>query len=702
MSQLPHLELVTLGAPTARLDGAAPPPDVLWRKHLALLIYLALSPGMARTRLHLQGLLWPEKDDARSRHSLNEALRRLRVSLGAGRLLTNGDSVALEPAGLVVDLLAVPEATGPGPRGVFLEGFTVDDAPAFEEWAEATRTRHRTRGIRELVMEGQTRLAEGSPGEAREIARRILSLDPYSEPGARLAMRAAALAGDAAGALVEFHRFSVGLKPLGEEPSLELAALAQRIRDGRWREASGRTVTGEPPLAGREDLLREVAQWIAPSTNAGATVLLSGEPGTGMTRVQSEIVVRMALEGAVVSVVTPIETDQGTAWSTLRAVVRGGLLTAPGLVATDRRHLAVLASLVPEVMPGGTPGEVRDLAEVALALAAALRAISEEAPVLIGIDHAHLADGATLRTLQAAMQSLAKSRVFLLMTAARGDPDTPRELFEFQAEVGRALPGLVVELKPLDHAAMLQLVHALASWCVDAIQQDRLARRLLFESAGRPLLATTLLRGLADALPLRERAVAWPPPEGTFDSPLPVEVPQLIQSAVLAQAARLDKDSRQLLAAASLCGRVLDLELVAELSGAGSELAARLARLEQHHFLVLEGDRYVFISPLIPAVIERGTLTPGQVRELRQRAVDLLKGRSDLAARVLRAELQLRLSPSAESYVALLNAAGAALDAGDRRSARRSLALAETVVPEPPPSAGAPLQALRERLARPA
>jgi len=61
MSSPPPLRLITFGAPTARLSGEVPPPDVLWRKHLALLIYLALSPGMTRSREHLLGLLWPDR-----------------------------------------------------------------------------------------------------------------------------------------------------------------------------------------------------------------------------------------------------------------------------------------------------------------------------------------------------------------------------------------------------------------------------------------------------------------------------------------------------------------------------------------------------------------------------------------------------------------------------------------------------------------
>ncbi len=60
-----RLELQCFGAPTARLDGHPAPAQVLWNKHLALLIYLALSPNRTRTRSHLLGLLWPEKDEER-------------------------------------------------------------------------------------------------------------------------------------------------------------------------------------------------------------------------------------------------------------------------------------------------------------------------------------------------------------------------------------------------------------------------------------------------------------------------------------------------------------------------------------------------------------------------------------------------------------------------------------------------------------
>src|SRR2546429_8634883 len=82
MADSPHLSVRVLGPARLTVDGAAAPPELLWRKHLALLVYLARSPRKSRTREHLLGLLWSDRTEALARHSLSEALRVLRRGLG--------------------------------------------------------------------------------------------------------------------------------------------------------------------------------------------------------------------------------------------------------------------------------------------------------------------------------------------------------------------------------------------------------------------------------------------------------------------------------------------------------------------------------------------------------------------------------------------------------------------------------------------
>src|SRR4029453_16233679 len=91
-------------------------------------------------------VLWPDKDESRARHSLNESVHRLRSCLGQARLEAQGDSIPLSGQGLEVDALRL---AGLAPnkladafkllRGDFLEGFTVEDAPEFEDWASTER-----------------------------------------------------------------------------------------------------------------------------------------------------------------------------------------------------------------------------------------------------------------------------------------------------------------------------------------------------------------------------------------------------------------------------------------------------------------------------------------------------------------------------------------------------------------------------------
>ena len=80
------IELRTLGPVEILVDGEEPARELLWRKNLALLLYLARSPGQRRSREHLVGLLWGDKPDSTARHSLNEALRVLRRTGDEGLL----------------------------------------------------------------------------------------------------------------------------------------------------------------------------------------------------------------------------------------------------------------------------------------------------------------------------------------------------------------------------------------------------------------------------------------------------------------------------------------------------------------------------------------------------------------------------------------------------------------------------------------
>jgi DNA-binding SARP family transcriptional activator len=684
---MPPLTLRCLGPPAVQVDGRDPPPDVVWRKHLALLAYLALSPDHTRTRAHLMGLLWGERLDEKARRSLNEAVRLLRATLGDDRLITDGDALRLNPRQLDVDVLEFERLGGEGQlraldlvRGEFLEGFHVEDAPAFEDWIGTERARIRDLATQLLVARAAEQLAVNRHVEARALARRALTLNPYSEPALSLAMRSAALESDAAGALATYHEFTARLeRELGERPSRALDALADRIRTGKWQRPRGRHAgpPPEPPLVGRRESHAQLFDRLEHLSGAGPCCLvITGEPGSGRTRLLDACAERLALAGATVATARILESDHDAPWSTLRALMRGGLLEAAGLTATDHVGMRVLAGLVPELAGRVDPLETRDLAQVADALASLFRAVTEQQPVVFLIDDAQWADGATLVALRAVWSREREAPLALVLTLEMG-ADLAPELRALVGSVAREIPGAEIRLDPLTGDEVVALSEAMAPWCTGKEDRERLARRVAQESGGNPFLAVTLLRDLGEAAPARNDPLQWPRPGATYDSTLPIEISAAMRSGITTRVARLDEDSQAVLRAAGVAGAALDQPLLTEVLGMPDDrVDAALDRLERERFVVFDGARYAFNGRLLPSVIERECVQPGGRRRLRERYIAALKPRDDIDSQLLRAEL-LVAERHPDAFEAARRVTERALGVGARRTASAALRLAE-------------------------
>jgi type II secretory pathway predicted ATPase ExeA len=368
-----------------------------------------------------------------------------------------------------------------------------------------------------------------------------------------------ALRGDAAGALAWYHDYAGRLETeLGERPSRDLEALVQRIRSRAWHRVPTPPAETAPPLVGREAAQRSAMRVIgAALAGASRTLVVIGDPGLGKTRLLSETLARASLDGAVTVFATPLASDHDAPWSTLRALGRAGLATAPGSAATDPDAVAVLAGVLPEI--GSRPPRLpADHGEVASALARLLAAVVEERPLVVAVDDAHYADGATLAAFGAALAEVRTGPLALVLTCLPDAERGPPALTRLRSEVGRRLNGESIRLEPLAPADVRRLVEALAPWCADEDTRERLTRRTMFETAGNPFLAVTLLQALARASTMRGDVLAWPRRGSTIDSPLPISVPDLVRMAVVA---RLGARPRRPVAAraASIGGLGLDL-----------------------------------------------------------------------------------------------------------------------------------------------
>ena len=622
----------TLGPVEVSLDGGFPPAELLWRKHLALLLYLARSPR-GRSREHLLGLLWADKPEAAARHSLNEAVRVIRKTMGDEAVDTSGGRVRLLPQALQLDLERLEAHAGRSEWhaaaelvvGEFLEGFTVAGASEFEEWLGAERALWRRRGVEVLVRSAELLLRDGKGPDAARMARRAGALDPRSEIAIRTLMRALALCGERTAALECYDEFVRRLRSeLDIAPEPDTATLAELIRRER---AARPTPAGEqatrsdarPALAGRERELGSLLD-VAGACRSGrraAAIVLEGDPGMGKTRLLEELLARLRLEGWAVAAVRAVEADRTQAWSGIRTIGRGGLLDARGLGGAPASALAAFVSELPEWLERFPGAAGQPPLPPGRALAELLRAALEEQPVALAVDDADCLDRESFLALIAALRDLAPAP--LLVVVAVATRVQLEMLDELRAGLGRDLDGVAVTLGPLDVAALQALARRTLPSFTE-IEIDRVVRRVGSDSAGIPLLAVELLRAVALGMDLGVTSGAWPQPFQTLDQTLPGDLPDAVVAAIRVGFRRLSPGARQVLATASILAPRVTPELLAQAADlALPEVSAALDELEWHRWMVSEPRGYDFVARVVRQIIARDMLTPGQRRRILER-----------------------------------------------------------------------------------
>jgi DNA-binding SARP family transcriptional activator len=320
-----------LGPFQVTLDGK-PVTGLRSDKVRALLAYLAVEAERPHRREKLAGLLWPDWPERSARASLRRALANLRQVIGdreamppflhISRQTIQFDSASdawidvtafihlLEARGPLQQTIRQLEEAVELYRGSFLEGFSIGDSPAFEEWALINRER-----LHRLVMEALHNLAGcheelGEYERALQHAWRQVDLDPWREKAHRQLMRLLALSGQRGAALAQYETCRRLLsEELGVEPAEETTRLYEQIRDGELQALVPSPVlypdlAAEPPtfLTEEEPVEVERAVFVARErelaqlggfldlalADQGRVVFITGEAGSGKTALVQE------------------------------------------------------------------------------------------------------------------------------------------------------------------------------------------------------------------------------------------------------------------------------------------------------------------------------------------------------------------------------------------------------------------------------
>jgi predicted ATPase/DNA-binding SARP family transcriptional activator len=309
-----HLALHLLGPPRLELDHAPIPVDR--RKALALLAYLAVNREHYE-REYLSALLWPDYEQEKAFANLRHILWETQQAIGDGWFFADRETIGLSKdvdiwldvthfeslitksqvqndISLRISLLTDSVKLY---RNHFLTGFSLKDAPHFNEWAFAKSEDLRRQFANTLTMLSNDHCSLDQAETAIPYAQRLITLDPLNETSHRQLMQVYIQAGQHTAALKQYQTCEKLLrKELGVDPQPETRALYKQIRKGEFKtiQPVKQKELGAPghnlpfqisKFIGREKELDEIADLIADHR----LVTLIGTGGIGKTRLSLKV-----------------------------------------------------------------------------------------------------------------------------------------------------------------------------------------------------------------------------------------------------------------------------------------------------------------------------------------------------------------------------------------------------------------------------
>jgi DNA-binding SARP family transcriptional activator len=448
----------------------------------ALLAYLAVEVDRPHQRRKLAALLWPEFRESTALSNLRYALSNLRqvigdrtatpayleidpqeirfISLSSSMIdvhifercciLSQQNPLDFQNTHKAADLF----------KGNFLDGFSIPDSSAFEEWLILKREHFDRLAVQVFHRLASDYELSGEHQQAISICERQLEIDPWREETHRQLMRCLYLSGQRNAALAQYETFRKDLADeLSVEPEKETRELYRQIYEEKIsaapilpsflrhsapsHEARSRFVSRQVPLNRLQQALKQAM------SGQGKLMLVTGGPGQGKTALVQEFM-RLALQEYPIL---------AAAWGNSRAYFGSGDPYLP-----FREILEILTGQVEHLWEAGSITQEHALRMWRLAAYSA-RALVQEGPALIGT----FIDGQTLlkqASLVSKNDAAWLSNLQSLVERQSSKPPTPQaDLFQ---QYGRVLAALshrvplllfVDDLQWADQSSLALLFH---------------------------------------------------------------------------------------------------------------------------------------------------------------------------------------------------------------------------------------------------
>lgn len=305
------LVIHVLNVPEILLDGR--PALLPYRKAEALLYYLTVEKRTSREEA--ADLLWGDNDPETAKKNLRHALYVIKKALGDAVLTGAHGVLSLNEARCAptdADALSAG-ASAPHGGGTLLKGFSVKNAPSFDEWLERRRENLRSVYLSRLYQHIEALPDADLPALELSCADYLLE-DAYDERVAVRLMRAYAGARLYSKGIGVYQKLRETLNSeLGVDPAAETTQLYRDILD-RWNEnnaADGDLAVDDALVYGRGVELSQLDACLRETDAKGSRgVLIGGEPGVGKSFLLRAFLDRARRDGATVACVQCFSSGQ--------------------------------------------------------------------------------------------------------------------------------------------------------------------------------------------------------------------------------------------------------------------------------------------------------------------------------------------------------------------------------------------------------